>query len=67
MPIDEASEVLGVELTEGDWDTVGGLVLHLLGHVPFEGESVEHDGLRLRAEAVKGRRIGAVRVETVAP
>ena len=29
------------ELPEGDWDTVGGLVFHLLGHVPDEGETVE--------------------------
>jgi CBS domain containing-hemolysin-like protein len=65
LPIDEASAVLGVELPEGDWDTLGGLMFHLLGHVPFEGESVVHDGLRLRAEQVKGRRIGAVRVERV--
>ena len=65
LPIDEASEVLGVDLPEGDWDTLGGLMFHLLGHVPFEGESIVHDGLRLRAEQVKGRRIGAVRVERI--
>ena len=30
------------ELPEGDdWDTVGGLLLSLLGHVPAEGESAE--------------------------
>lgn len=65
MSIDEASEVLGVELPDGDWDTLGGLMFHLLGHVPFEGESVVHDGFRLRAEQVKGRRIGAVRFERI--
>lgn len=65
LAIDEASDALGVELPEGDWDTLGGLMFHLLGHVPFEGESIVHDGLRLRAEQVKGRRIGAVRVERV--
>lgn len=63
LPIDEASEILGVELPDGDWDTLGGLMYHLLGHVPFEGESVQHDGFRLRAEQVKGRRIGVVRVD----
>jgi len=66
MPIDEVNELLDVELPEGDWDTVGGLMFHLLGHVPDEGESTRHDGLLLRAEKVEGRRIGVVRIERVA-
>ena len=37
-PIDEVSEELGTELPDEEWDTVGGLILNLLGHVPEEGE-----------------------------
>ena len=66
MPIDELNELLDTELPEGDWDTVGGLVYNLLGHVPVEGETVEFDGHRLRAEKVQGRRIGRVRVTRLA-
>jgi CBS domain containing-hemolysin-like protein len=62
MSIDEINELLDAELPEGDWDTVGGLVYSLLGHVPAEGESVENDNIRLTAERVQGRRIGRVRV-----
>ncbi len=62
MPIDEVNELLGAELPEGDWDTVGGLVYSLLGHVPTEGETVESDGHRLTVERVQGRRIGRVRI-----
>jgi putative hemolysin len=62
MSIDEVNELLGSELPEGDWDTVGGLVYSLLGHVPAEGETVENDNIRLTAERVQGRRIGRVRV-----
>jgi putative hemolysin len=64
MAIDDLNELLGTELPEGDWDTVGGLVYGLLGHVPTEGESVEVDGNHLTAERVQGRRIGRVRVTT---
>ena len=63
MSIDEVSSLLGVDLPEGDWDTIGGLMFHLLGHVPFEGESATEGEFRLRAEQVKGRRIGMVRIE----
>jgi len=63
MSIDEVSSLVGADLPEGDWDTIGGLMFHLLGHVPFEGESATEGEFRLRAEQVKGRRIGMVRIE----
>jgi CBS domain containing-hemolysin-like protein len=67
MNLDEVNDLLGAELPEGDWDTVGGLLFGLLGHVPFEGESVDADGYRLRAERVQGRRIRRVRITPVEP
>ena len=62
MPVDEVNELIGGELPEGDWDTIGGLVFNLLGHVPSEGEVANCDGRELRAEKVQGRRIGRVRI-----
>ena len=64
MPVDEVNDLLsGTELPEGeDWDTVGGLLFSLLGHVPSEGEAAEVRGHRLIAERVQGRRIGRVRI-----
>lgn len=62
MPMDELNELLHAALPEGDWDTVGGLMLSLLGHVATEGEAVETNGFRLLAERVQGRRIGRIRV-----
>lgn len=62
MPIDELNDLLDAELPEGDWDTVGGLVFDLLGHVPVDGECIEVSGFRMRAEKVQGRRIGRVRI-----
>jgi CBS domain containing-hemolysin-like protein len=61
-PIDEVNELLEVELPDTDWDTVGGLMFNLLGHVPVEGETVEFQGLEFRAERVQGRRILTVRI-----
>jgi putative hemolysin len=63
MPIGEVNDLLRAHLPEGDWDTIGGLMFHLLGHIPVEGETAEADGHRLRAEQVKGRRIGRVTIE----
>jgi putative hemolysin len=67
MPVDEVNEILDpAHLPEGDeWDTVGGLLYSLLGHVPVEGEVAVVDGHRLAAERVQGRRIGRVRISPV--
>jgi CBS domain containing-hemolysin-like protein len=61
-PIDEVNELLDAELPSEEWDTVGGLVLDALGHVPVEGESARVDGLEFTAERVQGRRIVLVRI-----
>jgi magnesium and cobalt exporter, CNNM family len=62
MPIDELSELLGVELPDEEWDTVGGLMAGLLGKVPKRGEEVKLHGVTFRAEKVQGRRIAKVLV-----
>ena len=64
--IDDVSDELGVELPDTEWDTVGGLVFNLLGHVPDEGECVRFQGLEFCTERVKGRRIVSVHIRRVA-
>jgi putative hemolysin len=62
MSIDELNELLGGDLPNDDWDTLGGLVFNTLGHVPDAGEQLELCGWRFTAEEVEGRRIRLVRV-----
>jgi putative hemolysin len=62
MLIEDMNELLGVEWPSEDWDSIGGLVFNELGHPASEGETVEYERHLLRAERVKGRRIGRVRV-----
>jgi putative hemolysin len=65
LPVDELNELLEVDLPQEDWDSVGGLMMGILGRVPAQGERVEVKGLRFTAEQVKGRRIAKVLVERV--
>jgi CBS domain containing-hemolysin-like protein len=65
MNIDDLNELLNGALPEGDWDSVGGLLIALLGHVPAEGETADVDGHQLRAERVNGRRIGRVVISQI--
>jgi putative hemolysin len=62
LPVDDLSELTGALLPEGDWDTVGGLLLGLAGQVPRVGEPFEVEGLVLTAEQVQGQRVSRVRV-----
>jgi CBS domain containing-hemolysin-like protein len=56
LPIDDLSEIVGVEFELEDVETVGGLLAAELGRVPIAGATVEMRGLTFTAEAAKGRR-----------
>ena len=45
-------------------ETMGGLLVHLLGVVPNTGESATFDGLKLTAQVVDDRRVRELLVET---
>ncbi|MCL4448475.1 MAG: hemolysin family protein [Actinobacteria bacterium] len=62
MIISQVNELLGVNLPEGSWDTLGGLLFGLLGHVPLEGEYAISNDCRLVVTKVQGRRIARVRI-----
>jgi CBS domain containing-hemolysin-like protein len=66
LPIDDVNDLLDADLPTGAWDTVGGLVFDLLGHVPVTGESVTSGGLRLKVDRVNGRRIERVSIVPLA-
>ncbi len=62
LSIDDANDVLDGNLPEGDWNTIGGLVIGDLGRVPVGGEVVRVPGYELRVERMQGRRISRVRI-----
>ena len=63
--IDRLNELFETEISDLEYDTVGGLVFGLLGHVPAVGESVNKDQIKFRVEELDGRRIQIVRVSLV--
>ena len=57
MRIEEVNEEMGVELPEGDYETVAGFVLNLLGHIPRRGEQLRYKGLKLVITKMRGMKI----------
>jgi len=62
VAVEDVNEIVSIDLPSGDWDTIGGLLLHLRGQPLAEGESVESGDVVLVAERVQGRRIHTVRI-----
>jgi magnesium and cobalt transporter len=60
--IDEFNEFFGVKLEEAGFDTIAGLVLKQLGHVPRRGEAVTIAGFDFRVVRADRRRIDTLRV-----
>ena len=63
--IDDVNDLLGTELPDEEWDTLAGLVLDVFQRIPKEGEEIEFQGLRFRAEEVQGRRIATVLITRI--
>jgi CBS domain containing-hemolysin-like protein len=62
-PIYEAEERLGVDLPEGEYETVAGFIMDRLGRIPKRRDMVEHDGWRLGVRAMHRRRVVQVLIE----
>ena len=62
MHVEEANEELGLGLPTGDYDTVAGFLLSLLGHIPREGEQLRYGNLKLAVTQMRELRIEKILV-----
>jgi CBS domain containing-hemolysin-like protein len=63
LHIDDLNRELGLELPEDeDFDTVGGFMMSVLGHIPVQGEVIETHGVRFRIVQADERRVHQVEV-----
>lgn len=62
LSISELGELLGKEFPEGDYDTVAGFLLDLLGHIPEESDEtvIEYEDLIFTIQEMDDRRIEQV-------
>jgi CBS domain containing-hemolysin-like protein len=64
LRVDEVNDHLDLDLPEGeDYETVAGLMLLQLQHVPVVGESAEFEDLTLRVTEMKGPKIVKVQIQ----
>ena len=60
--IDEVNELVGVELKSGEFNTIGGLLFGLFGHLPKVGEQLKYHGLRFLILDMDGKKIDKVKI-----
>lgn len=58
--IDDVRSRLEIGIPDGEYVTLGGFLLDVLGHIPQEGESVRYEGWDLRVTEMDRRRIAKV-------
>jgi CBS domain containing-hemolysin-like protein len=69
IDLDDLVEILGIEMeTDGfDFETLGGLILHLAGEIPSAGDEVAYGRLTMTVEEMEENRIRQVLVEVRPP
>lgn len=66
MDLDDMNEAIGTDLKSEDSETIGGLVVDLLGEIPDEDEKeervIEYENYVFKIESVKDRRIEKIKL-----
>ena len=60
-PIEEFNKYFNVNLSDGEYDTIGGLILKSFGHVPKRGEFLEFENFNIKILRADKRRIHLMR------
>ena len=70
MDIDDVDEELGIDLESENSETIGGLLIDILGEIPDEddiGKDIVYDRYVFRIESIKDRRIEGIIMKILPP
>ncbi len=66
LNVEELEDYFEITITREKFDTVGGYLFHLLGHVPVTGEEIRDGDLIMTVVECDGRKIRKVRISRLA-
>jgi putative hemolysin len=67
MNLSEANDEMKLYLPEGDYDTVAGFVLYLLGRIPKQGDHLKYKNLKIAITKMSGAKIDEVLITKEKP
>ena len=62
MQLVDANDEMGLGLPEGEYETMAGFILHLLGRIPKQGDQMRYKGLRIVISEMRGMKIEKIMV-----
>ena len=62
MDIDNANNLIGTKIPDGDYETLAGFVLYILGEIPSEGDHFNYRNFRLQVVSMKEIKIEHVEI-----
>jgi magnesium and cobalt transporter len=65
--IEEFNDFFNTQLSDEQYDTVGGLLMHELGRLPRRGEQLDYDGFRFKVLRGDRRRLHTLEVTRLPP
>ena len=66
QPIDEFNKYFKTDLSDSDYDTIGGLIIHAFGYLPKRNETIDFAGYNVKVLRADKRRIHVLRFEKLA-
>ncbi len=67
LEVEKLEEHFGIKLPQGEFESVGGFVIHLLGRIPKVDEQVAFEDLHMTIQAADLRRIHKILVKRTGP
>jgi CBS domain containing-hemolysin-like protein len=62
LEVEKLAEHFDLPVPEGEFESVGGLVIHLLGRIPKVNDKVSFDDLEMTVQSADSRKIGKILV-----
>jgi CBS domain containing-hemolysin-like protein len=63
LDVEKVEDYFDIEFPEGDYESIGGFIIHTLGRIPKSGDQVAFQGLDMIIESADDRKIYKVRVQ----
>ena len=67
ISVEDLLEQVRLEIPEGPYETVSGLVMHFLGRIPHEQDVVNINGIKITVLTMEGKRAGQLLITRNAP
>ncbi len=67
LEIEKVEEHFNIDFPEGEYESVGGFIIHILGRIPKVDEKIQYKGLEMIVKSADERKIDKVLITLITP